>query len=320
MRITTVLAAVVAFTVTGTATDHTQYTADAGPRKIRTVDQIVLHDSVRNKDVPVKIYYPVGAGPFPVIIFSHGLYGSKDSYFALGEYWASYGYVSIHPSHADSRKDGTYRGTLPQAINNSDLWEDRPEDISFVIDSLPEIEKRVPELHGKLDPKRLGVGGHSYGAYTTQAIGGATVQMPDGKSPRSFADRRVKALVMLSPQGEGQMGLNPHSWDNMRLPMLVMYGSRDFGSQHQNPTWRSTPFTKSPPGDKYDVELEGATHMTFVGPFFAGGRESDLFKSVKVETLAFWDAYLKGDSGAKAYLASGELKEFSHGAARIDKK
>lgn len=306
--------------IASSAADAPRYNPDAGPNQVRTVDQIVLHDAVRKKDLPVKIYYPVGSGPFPVIIFSHGLYGSKDSYFALGHYWASYGFVSIHPSHADSRKDGTYRGTLRQAINNADLWEDRPEDISFVIDSLPEIEKRVPELRGKLDAQRLGVGGHSYGAYTTQAIGGATVQMPDKKTPRSFADRRVKALIMLSPQGEGQMGLNPHSWDDMHLPMLAMYGSRDFGSQRQNPTWRSTPFTKSPPGDKYDVELEGATHMTFVGPFFPGGRENDLFKSVKVETLVFWNAYLKGDPGARTYLASEALKDFSHGAARVDRK
>jgi hypothetical protein len=38
------------------------------------------------------------------------------------------------------------------------------------------------------------------------------------------------------------------------------------------------------------------------------------------ETVAFWDAYLKGDSAAKAYLASDALARFSHGAARVDRK
>lgn len=315
----TILLAIL-LTLSSTAAETHHYDSDAGPNKLRTVDQLVLHDAARNKDVPVKIYYPVGPGPFPVIIFSHGLYGSKDGYFALGQYWASYGYVSIHPSHDDSLKDGTYRGTLRQAINNPDLWESRPQDISFVIDSLPEIEKRVPELRGKLDPKRLGVGGHSYGAYTAQAIGGAKVQMPGNSSPRSFADRRVKAIILLSPQGEGQMGLTAQSWTDMKLPMLVMYGSRDFGSQHQPPTWRSEPFVKAPPGDKYDVELEGATHMTFVGPYRAGRPENDLFKCMKLESVAFWDAYLKGDVAAKSYLQSDALKDFSKGAARIERK
>jgi predicted dienelactone hydrolase len=196
----------------------------------------------------------------------------------------------------------------------------RPKDISFVIDSLPEIERRVPELHGKLDAKRIGVGGHSYGAYTTQAIGDATVQLPGNKEPVSFADKRVKAIIMMSPQGEGQMGLTQHSWDDMRLPMLVMYGSRDFGSQHQSPTWRSEAFFKSPPGDKYDVEIEGATHMTFVGPMFKIGRENKLFQTAKIETLAFWDSYLNFDYGAKRYLRSNELTKWSEGAARIDRK
>ncbi len=297
-----------------------QYTPDAGSYKVSTVDGLVLHDTARGKDIPLKICYPQGAGPFPVVIFSHGLYGAKDSYFALGEYWASHGYVSIHPSHADSRKDFGYREPLRKAIADPDIWVNRPKDISFVIDSLGEIERRVPELKGRLDLKRIGVGGHSYGAYTTQAIGGALVQLPGEKNPSSFADKRVKAIIMMSPQGEGQMGLTPKSWDNMRLPMLVMYGSRDFGSQHQTPTWRSEAFFKAPPGDKYDVEIEGATHMTFVGPMFKIGRENKLFQTAKIESLAFWDAYLKGDDGGKKYLASDQIKVFSGGAARVDRK
>jgi len=287
---------------------------------VLTVDHLVLHDSARSKDVPLKIYYPDGPGLFPVIIFSHGAFGSRETYWALGEYWASYGYVSIHPSHDDSRKDSGYRGGLMQVIRDSKLWESRPKDISFVIDTLGQIEKLAPELRDKLDRSHIGVGGHSYGAYTAQAIGGATVTLPGESAPRSFADQRVKAVVIMSPQGEGEMGLSSRSWDNMRLPTLLMYGSLDLGTQRRTPTWRSQPFYKGPPGDKYDVELKGATHMTFVGPFFKSGHETMLFKRTKLETVAFWDAYLKGDPAAKAYLASDALAQFSHGAARVDMK
>jgi predicted dienelactone hydrolase len=311
-------AALVFMAIAASATDLPNYSAKPGPHRVLTV-QLALHDAARNKDVPLKIYYPEDAGPFPVIVFSHGLYASKESYSALAQYWASHGYVSIHPSHDDSRQDRDYRGTLRQAMADPRLWRSRPKDISFVIDSLPQIEKLAPALKGKLDRNHIGVGGHSYGAYTAVAIGGATVQMAGAKSPVSFADKRVKAIVVLSPQGEGEMGLTSKSWENINVPMLAMYGSRDFGTQRRTPNWRSQPFNGAPPGDKYDVELEGATHFTFVGPFRQRGIETPLFQCAKLETLAFWDTYLKDDEAARQYLAYEGLKS-SCQAARMDRK
>jgi predicted dienelactone hydrolase len=135
----------------------------------------------------------------------------------------------------------------------------------------------------------------------------------------SFADKRVRAIVVLSPQGEGEMGLTSHSWENIRLPMLAMYGSRDFGTQRRTLTWRSQSFNGAPPGDKYDVEIEGATHFTFVGPMRKRGLQTPLFQCAKVETLAFWDTYLKDDEAAREYLAYEGLKTVCK-AARIDRK
>ena len=60
-------------------------------------------DTTRDRELPVKIYYPQGgAGPLPVIIVSHGLGGSRDGYEYLGRHWASYGYVSVHVQHKGS--------------------------------------------------------------------------------------------------------------------------------------------------------------------------------------------------------------------------
>ncbi|MBZ5628328.1 MAG: alpha/beta fold hydrolase [Acidobacteriia bacterium] len=300
--------------------DPRPYSPDRGPLRVLTIDELVLHDAARDKDLRLKIYYPEGPGPFPVIIFSHGAFASRETYSALGEYWASYGYVSIHPSHADSMHDSGYRGTLRQVLRDSELWRSRPQDISFVIDSLPQIEKLAPTLKGKLDRARIGVGGHSYGAYTAVAIGGATVLMPGAKTPRGFADKRVRAIVVLSPQGEGEMGLTSRSWEHIRVPMLAMYGSRDFGTQRRTPTWRSQPFNGAPEGDKYDVELQGATHFTLVGPFRRRAIETKLFKCAKLETIAFWDTYLKDDEAAREYLAYEGLKSFCGADARIDRK
>lgn len=319
------------------------YTPAPGPLHVLTVDYMTLHDAKRKKDLPLKIYYPQGAGPFPVIVWSHGLYGSRETYRRLGEYWASHGYVVIHPSHEDSLQHGTIREGLRDALTDPRLIESRPQDISLVISSLAEIERMQPSLKGKLDAARIGAGGHSYGAYTAEAIAGALVSVPHpegqlggpkggvlrvphpearpkGGVPTSFADKRVAAVVVMSPQGEGEMGLTRQSWSGIHLPVLTMYGSLDFGSQRRTPDWRSQPFTYSAPGDKYDVEFQGATHMTFTGPRRPGAAEDKLFQCAKIEALAFWDAFLKSDPAARRYLDSDALNTFCSGAARIARK
>ena len=297
-----------------------QYRPGSGPYRVLTVESLVLHDAVRNKDLPLKIYYPDAPGPFPVIVFSHGALASKDCYSALGQYWASFGYVSIHPSHGDSVADSGFHGTLREAISDPRNWRNRPQDISFVIDSLSEIEKLAPQLSGKLDQRRVGVGGHSFGAYTAELIGGMNISLPGKDGPQSFADKRVKAILLMSPEGEGRMGLTAHSWDNLRLPMLLMFGSRDFGPWGEPPVWRSEAYQKAPFGDKYEVEFEGGRHMAFAGPSRRGGVQDEAFQCAKRESLAFWDAYLKQLPEARNYLRSNGLKQFSINAAKFANK
>jgi dienelactone hydrolase len=245
---------------------------------------------------------------------------SKDNYSAFGQFWASCGYVSIHPSHADSVADSGFRGSLRDAISAPRGWENRPKDVSFIIDSLAHVADFAPQLVGKLDLRHIGVGGHSFGAYTAGLIAGTTILLPGKTEPQSFADKRVSAVVMLSPQGEGIMGLSAHSWDTLRLPMLLMYGSRDFGPFGQEPVWRSEAFEKAPAGNKYEVELKGGTHMGFAAPFSGGGHRVEVFQCAKLETLAFWDAYLKEDPKARQYVESHGLEKYSGDAARFANK
>ncbi|MCU1296443.1 MAG: hypothetical protein JWO91_721 [Acidobacteriaceae bacterium] len=310
----------VSFVCLGSRMVWCEYAPSSGPYKVLTIENVVLHDPARNKNIPVKIYYPAGLGRFPVIIFSHGALASKDNYSGLGQFWASYGYVSIHPSHADSVADCGFRGTLRQALSDPNGWENRPEDVSFIIDSLAHVGTFAPQLVGKLDLRHIGVGGHSFGGYTAGLIGGATILLPGKTTPQSFRDKRVSAVVLLSPQGEGIMGLSAHSWDGVRVPMLLMYGSRDFGPFGEEPVWRSEAFAKVPAGNKYEVEIEGGTHMGFAGLFRNGGHRVEVFQFAQVETLAFWDAYLRQDQKAGQYVASHGLQKFSGDAARFANK
>jgi len=267
----------------GAQTGSPPYKAATGPFAVGTVPEVVLHDAARNKDLPVFVSYPKGDGRFPVIIFSHGAMGSGDVGFPIVEHWTSHGYVVLCPTHADSIKLRRAQGkagvgdTL-SAIRESgrsgrwdDNWTARPRDVSFVLDSLNDLEAKVPALRGKLDRDRMAVGGHSLGAYTAQVAGGATVRMPGKAEPQSLRDPRLKAVLQLSGQGRGQQGLYERSWVGMKLPMMCVTGSLDRGAQGQQPGWRRDPFALSAPGGKYFLFIEGANHGSFTGKMAVGG-------------------------------------------------
>jgi len=63
-----------------------------------------VDSSRNNRVVPVKIYYPESdeGKSWPMIIFSHGLGGTREGYAYLGEYWAKNGFISVHLQHAGS--------------------------------------------------------------------------------------------------------------------------------------------------------------------------------------------------------------------------
>ncbi len=319
------------------ALSEAAYKLAGGPYAVETVEEIVLRDKTRSKDLPVYISYPKAGGPFPVIVFSHGTGGSGRNVATLTKFWAGHGYVCLNPTHADSialRKEnaaGGVTGIVGRATRDASGGVERAKDASFLLDSLDELEVKVPGLKNKMDRRRIGVGGHSLGAYTAQLIGGATVDVPGKTGPQSFADNRAKAVLLLSGQGSGQQGLTRRSWEAFTRPLMSVTGSLDRGAQGQSPGWRREPFQYSPPGDKYHLYIEGAHHGSFTGRFAEGGRtrgggvgqpgnQTAIFGYVKSATVAFWDAYLKGDAKAKAYLQSGALADDRQQTAKLSRK
>ncbi|MEQ1473624.1 MAG: hypothetical protein ABLQ96_07370, partial [Candidatus Acidiferrum sp.] len=143
------------------------YKMETGPLAVSEISGIVLHDAKRNKDLHVRVFYPVAAGKYPVIVFSHGAGGSRNCCDALTRHWATYGYITLQPTHDDSvaeRRSGgdevlRFPEAVRQALKTPALWESRPQDISFLLDSLPELQKRVVGLSGKIDANRIGVAG-----------------------------------------------------------------------------------------------------------------------------------------------------------------
>jgi len=199
------------------------------------------HDDARNRDIPVKIYYPkTGIGPFPVIIFSHGLGGSRDGYAYLGEYWAAHGYVSMHIQHHGSDqgifKNGGLRNleqTLRNAIADPKNSTDRAQDVSFAIDQMIKLNSEKSPFQNRLDLSRIGMAGHSFGAATTLLVSGETMPTAGGK----YLDPRIKASIAMSPPMFDDL-----RFDSIRLPVFVMTGTEDAGLP--------APSTAAPPTTK----------------------------------------------------------------------
>lgn len=108
-----------------------------------------------------------GAGPYPLIIISHGYPGNRYLLSHLGENLASKGYVVASIDHADS----TYRAQEPIA---STLYN-RPLDQRFVLNTVAELnEDSASFLSGIVDVDNTGLIGFSMGGYgLLNNIGGA---------------------------------------------------------------------------------------------------------------------------------------------------
>ena len=260
-----------------------------GSHRVAVIEELVLRDAQRDKDLTLRITYPKAEGPFPVILLAHAVRRSREDFKPLAEQWAASGYVVLQADHADTGRMGQD-------------WRDRARDMSFMIDSLAEIESKAPGLASKMDATRIGVGGHLIGAYAACALAGMKgAGFGPGNETADFVDPRVDAVLLLGPHGRGQE-LNEKSWEEIHKPMLVAVGSRMPSRRTSNPAeWRTEPYRFAQPGDKYLLWIEGMDGG-YAG--LCAGDEIDPAPAgfVREVTTAFWDAHLKGDTQARQRL------------------
>ena len=288
-----------------------------------SITDLGWHDASRNRDVPVRIYAPLSGGPYPVIIFSHGLGGSDKGYSYLGEYWAAHGYISVHVQHIGSDTGVLWPlSSMKSAMQNPDNYINRPRDISFAIDQVTALNSTPGPWQGKFDLNWIGVAGHSFGAYTTMAIAGANVTLPSGEVEK-FGDPRVRAVIAMStPPIKGQ------DFSNVHIPALHLTGTDDKILIEPNDTVaaRRIPFDQAKGPDTYLIIFNGANHMTFSGRI--GLLETDeqkqrdavLHPEICQITTTFWNAYLKGKPNAGLWLAKGGLAKWIDGKGTAEIK
>ncbi|HZZ33246.1 MAG TPA: hypothetical protein VFE10_14775 [Phenylobacterium sp.] len=297
---------------------------EAGPFEVTAVNRMDLTDPGRGRTIATRAYHPAKPGRYPVIVFSHGFGGSLLTFANTGKVWASHGYVVLHPTHSDSmammdpkvptaeaevmRRFLAARGALDPAtqaafvkvLDDPFFIDSRLRDVSWLLCALKTPKAGMdPGVLDRADTSRMGMSGHSFGAYTTLVIAGSTLSPPvPAPIPSGFS-----GYISMSGQGPGRMALSDGSFKTIVKPFMATTGTRDFGAAGETPPWRLKPYDLSPAGRKYAIVVDGFRHSDFdpaPGDPEMGARGAQLRKY----QLAFWDSVLKSDKAAQASLAS----------------
>ena len=248
---------------------------------IVTTDGEVV-DATRNRRIPYRIFAPASAdGPLPVILVSHGGAGNDVGYLSggfLGQSFASGGFIAIHIGHLVSAP-----GARP--------IEDRPADVTFVLDRLADGAIAAPGVD--VDMERVGIAGHSFGAYTAHAVGGATYGT-------MYTDERIDAIVPMSPQGPDQFeafdrGPADNTWMTVSIPSYNLIGGAEVDSNAVDsivrPGWRLVPFERYPgTADTFQTIIAGQEHSDM---WRTGSPEVQQFEAISM--LHFFQRYVAGD-------------------------
>ena len=268
---------------------------------------LVVKDEARKREIPVLVYLPAGTNAAPVVLFSHGLGGTRNGSAFLGRHWAARGYAAVFVQHPGS-DDSVWRGqpaggrmAMMEAAASPENFLLRVRDVPAVIDQLAAWNTgKDPLLRRRFDTDRIAMTGHSFGAVTTQALAGQSLS-----GGMSCTDKRIKAAVIFSPSGPRRGGAEK-SFGQVTRPWMLMTGTLDISriGGIDLPS-RLSVFPALPPGGKYEVVLDGAQHSAFTEralPGDNGKRNPNHHRVILALSTAFLDAWLKGDADAKAWL------------------
>jgi len=274
---------------------------------VRTVD-LTARDARRGRDIPLRVYMPEGKAEAPVVLFSHGLGGTRTGCAYLGEHWAKRGYASVFLQHPGS-DDSVWRDTpardrmaaMKRAASGRSFFL-RVQDVSAALDQLAAWNKAEGHaLSGRLDLARVGMSGHSFGAVTTQATSGQSF----GAAGARLTDKRIKAAIAFSPSSPGR-GDAASAFRSVRIPWMLMTGTRDTSIVNDTTVEsRLAVFPGLPAGDKYEVVLHDAEHSAFSDRALPGdrvARNPNHHRAILALSTAFWDAYLRDDRAALRWL------------------
>jgi dienelactone hydrolase len=263
-------------------------------------------DSTRERRVPVRLYLPDAASadkPVPLIVFSHGIGGSRSGYSYLGRFWASQGYASLHLQHVGSDRNVWFGNPFEMLARLQGAAQEteavaRVRDLSFALDQVLHSE-----LAPRLDSQRIVAAGHSYGANTTLLAAGARVQRNGGRL--DLSDPRIKAAIVLSAppfygEASPQQILGP-----IRVPSLHVTATEDIiriPGYYSGADDRVAVFDATGSVRKTLAVFSGGSHSIFTDRPGTGGAQLNpqVKEATRELSLAFLNSVFKGDEDALA--------------------
>jgi predicted dienelactone hydrolase len=286
--------------------------------KDRRIDVLIWYPTDEAGTEPATDAPVASGGPRPLVIYSHGTFGTPDNAKYLVRALAAAGYIVAAPTYPLTSSAAFTKVTAPDV---SDVGE-QVKDLAFVITSL----LADPALKGAIDPDRIGATGHSLGGVTSYfATYGARI-----RDPRIIAVAPIGAGDPVQAALTGQMGLDRTGHAAVPVPVLFLSAEHDvFARSTGRP--RAAFSRVEPP--RYEVLVKGGTHVWFregADLRAPGGRNPDCVffdrwlpgvpipgcespagglidparqhAITRTALLAFFDGYLKGDAEGIARL------------------
>jgi MYXO-CTERM domain-containing protein len=223
------------------------------------------------------VVVPEGAGPFPLIIASHGWSAAADQQVGWGKQFASYGFVVVAPS-------------FPNTLSPNDATD------ATIIETLVTLYSdpaHASPAQGKVDPTRVGLEGHSAGGLATTLASAAI---------------HPTATALFDPvdsNGDGQKAL-----PSICNPLLGIFA--DPSSCNDQEAW--FPFANTTAGPEVLFHVVGSTHCdgenasrALCGSVCGGAASPTRQAEYARYATAFFLAELAGDTTAAATLTAGSV-------------
>lgn len=276
----------------------------AAPAGFEIVD-FEWRDTTRNRPVPARLYRPerpAAGNAMPLVVFSHGIGGSRNGYSYLGRYWASQGYASLHVQHVGSDRNlwtGNLFGVVGrlQAAAQEAEAMDRARDVRFALDHM--LAGDAPGGPMSIDRRRIVAAGHSYGANTTLLVVGAQVER-DGRTIALYDPRFTAAVLISAPPFYGET--DPAAvLRHVRVPTLHVTATEDvirIPGYYSGASDRVAVFEAVGDPRKTLVVFAGGSHSMFTDRAGTGGAtlNPQVKNATKELALAFFRATFDEDA------------------------
>jgi pimeloyl-ACP methyl ester carboxylesterase len=160
-----------------------------------------------------------------LVVFSHGIGGSRDGYSYLGRYFAAHGYASLHVQHVGSDRQLWFGNPFSLVARLNGAAQDaealhRVHDLRYALDNILATEQGA-----LFDTRRIIAAGHSYGANTALLIAGAQLEQQGHKV--SLRDPRINAAILISAPPFYRMGDPQKILANIAIPTLHITATGD---------------------------------------------------------------------------------------------